>query len=47
MRIEIKNGSYKGMTEFSLQHPLVRDFQLEPIFMEVTNKYESYQLDMI
>ena len=39
MRIEIKNGSYKGMTEFSLQHPLVRDFQLEPIFMEVTNKY--------
>ena len=24
---------------FSLQHPLVRDFQLEPIFMEVTNNY--------
>ena len=39
IRIQIKNGSYKGMSEFSLQHPLVRDFQLEPIFMEVTNSY--------
>ena len=39
MRIEVENGSYNGMTEFSLQHPLVRDFQLEPVFMEVTNNY--------
>ncbi len=45
MRIEVKNGSFKGMTEFSLQHPLVRDFQLEPVFMEVTKNYGILSTD--
>ena len=28
------------MSEFSLQHPLVRDFQLEPIFLKITKDME-------
>ncbi len=39
LRVEVKGGTYAGMSEFTLQHPLVRDFQLEPIFMYITKQY--------
>ena len=34
------------MSEFSLQHPLVRDFQLEPMFMYVANNYGIITTDL-
>ncbi len=39
LRINVNDETYKGMSEFSLQHPLVRDFQLEPIFLKITRDY--------
>ena len=39
IKIELENSLYQDMSEFSLQHPLVRDFQLEPMFMHVADKY--------
>ena len=39
LRINVNNETYNGMSEFSLQHPLVRDFQLEPIFLKITKDY--------
>ena len=39
LKIEIQDSQYNNMSEFSLQHPLVRDFQLEPLFMYVTDSY--------
>ena len=39
IRIEVKKNDYKGFSEFSLQHPLVRDFQLEPIYMAIAEEY--------
>ena len=35
----MENSLYQDMSEFSLQHPLVRDFQLEPMFMYVADTY--------
>ena len=34
------------MSEFSLQHPLVRDFQLEPMFMYVADTYGIITTDL-
>lgn len=40
IRIEVENNNtFSGLSEFSLQHPLVRDFQLEPIFMYIAENY--------
>jgi len=39
IRITVDEGMYQGMSEFSVQHPMVRDFQLEPIFLKITNDY--------
>ena len=39
IRIEVKKHDYLGFSEFSLQHPLVRDFQLEPIYMAIAEEY--------
>ena len=39
LKIEMQDSQYNNMSEFSLQHPLVRDFQLEPLFMYVTDSY--------
>ena len=40
LRINVNNETYNGMSEFSLQHPLVRDFQLEPIFLKLLKTME-------
>jgi len=39
IRIEFEDQNYNDLSEFSLQHPLVRDFQLEPIYMAIANDY--------
>ena len=40
IRIETTKENFNGLSEFSLQHPLVRDFQLEALFMHVSKHYE-------
>ena len=46
IKIELENSLYQDMSEFSLQHPLVRDFQLEPMFMYVANNYGIITTDL-
>jgi len=47
IKIELEDSLYKDMSEFSLQHPLVRDFQLEPLFMHVADTYEIITTDLM